>query len=88
MAITRTVKGNLVDMALYAMQENHRVWFGHGANCKKAMASGCFQDTPERMYIPLIGCGIGGLQWEPTKAIIDAAAPDLPITVVEFSGEE
>lgn len=58
----------------------------HYKSTKILRWAGGFNDTPERLFIPMIGCGIGGLKWEPTKAIIDAATPDLPITLVEYSG--
>lgn len=36
------------------------------------------------LYIPLIGCGIGGLVWKDVEKVINEVTPDLKITVVIY----
>lgn len=38
------------------------------------------------VYIPKIGAGIGGLEWEKVKEVIDKVTPRLSIVVVEYKG--
>ncbi len=41
---------------------------------------------PDRIVgIPLIGCGIGGLQWEVVKNVINKSTPNLKIAVFHFN---
>lgn len=43
-----------------------------------------FEGTVKPFYIPKIGCGIGGLEWECVEEIINDFAPDINIVVVEY----
>ena len=43
-----------------------------------------FEGTVKPFYIPKIGCGIGGLEWECVEEIINIATPDINIVVVEY----
>ena len=38
----------------------------------------------KRIGLPLIGCGIGGLQWNLVKTIFQRKLPDCDVTVVHF----
>lgn len=43
-----------------------------------------FEGAIQPFYIPKIGCGIGGLEWECVEEIINIATPDINIVVVEY----
>lgn len=43
-----------------------------------------FEGAIQSFYIPKIGCGIGGLEWECVEEIINIATPDINIVVVEY----
>lgn len=43
-----------------------------------------FEGTVKPFYIPKIGCGIGGLEWECVEEIINDFTPDINIVVVEY----
>lgn len=66
--------------------------YEHVIDCFKRLERGYIQakhkeyEAPDMLFIPAIGCGIGGLKWEAVEAIINEAAPTLPITLVEYDG--
>ena len=43
-----------------------------------------FEGATEPFFIPKIGCGIGGLEWECVEEIINIATPNINIVVVEY----
>lgn len=43
-----------------------------------------FGGRDQHFLIPLIGCGIAGLEWEDVKNVIDSVTPDLALTLVEY----
>lgn len=42
------------------------------------------QFAGQRLGIPMIGCGLAGLEWESVKNYIIAFLPDMDVTVVKF----
>ena len=42
----------------------------------------------QRIGLPQIGCGYGGLRYEDVRPLIEAAARDVDIVVVEWTGEK
>lgn len=43
-----------------------------------------FKGSTLPFYIPKIGCGIGGLEWEHVEDVINLATMDIEIVVVEY----
>lgn len=48
------------------------------------LVNDAFKGSTLPFYIPKIGCGIGGLEWEHVKNIIDLTTPDIRVIVVEY----
>lgn len=49
--------------------------------------SGCIKDIRYDLpiYLPLIGCGLGGLDWEQVKPIIDVNSGKSPVVIYHYS---
>ncbi|BAQ22767.1 hypothetical protein AU156_gp117 [Edwardsiella phage PEi20] len=42
--------------------------------------------TPPFIYMPRIGCGIAGGDWEKVSVLIDMFTPNLNIIIVDWDG--
>lgn len=43
--------------------------------------------VPPYIYMPRIGCGIAGGDWEKVKVLIDMFTPNLKVVIVDWDGE-